>query len=213
MMKTISTLMMLLCICFLGSCTQKTEPTSTTKTVTVHKSKVIHVYFFDGFNKNLGEYTIKELHKTFDKVVFEGTIPFPDSAYYAPRNRYKADKLVKHLRQLQPTSKELVVGFSPRDISDKVHGYDDYGVMGWTRHSKASSVVSTYRLKDKSRLTEDFPKLVLHELGHADGLPHCKQSATCYMRDANMQNHFPELQGFCQKCTAYLKKHNWKLNQ
>lgn len=98
MMKTISTLMMLLCICFLGSCTQKTELTSTTKTVTVHKPKVIHVYFFDGFNKNLGEYTIKELHKTFDKVVFEGTIPFPDSAYYAPRNRYKADKLVKHLR-------------------------------------------------------------------------------------------------------------------
>lgn len=77
MKKTISTLLMLLSICFLGS----SEPASTTKTVTVHKPKVIHVYFFDGFNKNLGEYTIKELQKTFDKVVFEGTIPFPDSAY------------------------------------------------------------------------------------------------------------------------------------
>ena len=174
-------------------------------------NKTIHVYFFEGFNKSLGGNTINELKETFDSVAFEGTIPFPDSAYYAPRQRYKADKLVKHLRHMQASNSELVVGFSPKDISDKVHGYDDFGVMGWTRHSLRSSVVSIHRLADKSRLQEDFVKLVLHELGHADGLPHCKESTTCYMRDANKQNHFPELFGFCDKCTKHLKSKGWKL--
>ena len=112
---------------------------------------------------------------------------------------------------MQASNSELVVGFSPKDISDKVHGYDDFGVMGWTRHSLRSSVVSIHRLADKSRLQEDFVKLVLHELGHADGLPHCKESTTCYMRDANKQNHFPELFGFCDKCTKHLKSKGWKL--
>ena len=213
MRMTFFCILMMLSACFLASCNSNSK-----EKVDAHKAKTevmakktVHVYFFEGFNKSLGENTLNELKKTFDSVAFEGTIPFPDSAYYAPRQRYKADKLVKHLRQLQASSSELVVGFSPKDISDKVHGYDDFGVMGWTRHSLRSSVVSTHRLTDKSRLQEDFVKLVLHELGHADGLPHCKESTTCYMLDANKQNHFPELFGFCNKCTKHLKSKGWKL--
>ena len=211
MRMTFFCILMMLSACFLASCNSNSK-----EKVDAHKAKTevmakktVHVYFFEGFNKSLGENTLNELKKTFDSVAFEGTIPFPDSAYYAPRQRYKADKLVKHLRQLQASSSELVVGFSPKDISDKVHGYDDFGVMGWTRHSLRSSVVSTHRLADKSRLQEDFVKLVLHELGHADGLPHCKESTTCYMLDANKQNHFPELFGFCDKCTKHLKSKGW----
>ena len=215
MKTTFFSILMMLSACLLGSCNNNSKDK-----VDAHKAKAeikakktIHVYFFEGFNKYLGENTLNGLKETFDSVAFEGTIPFPDSAYYAPRQRYKADKLVKHLRHLQPSNSELVVGFSSKDISDKVHGYDDFGVMGWTRHSLRSSVVSTHRLADKSRLQEDFVKLVLHELGHADGLPHCRESSTCYMRDANRQNHFPELFGFCDKCTKHLKSKGWKLQQ
>ena len=215
MKTTFFSILMMLSACFLGSCNNNSKEkvdTHKAKTeVKVMANKTIHVYFFEGFNKSLGENTLNKLKETFDSVAFEGTIPFPDSAYYAPRQRYKADKLVKHLRHLQASNSELVVGFSPKDISDKVHGYDDFGVMGWTRHSLRSSVVSIHRLADKSRLQEDFVKLVLHELGHADGLPHCKESTTCYMRDANKQNHFPELFGFCDKCTKHLKSKGWKL--
>lgn len=196
----------------LCSCSNKEESKGTKREVkAVAKSKkTVHVYFFEGFNKSLGDNTMKELKHIFDSVAFEGVIPFPDSAYYAPRNRYKADKLVKHLRQRQ-TSSELVVGFSPKDISGRVHGYDDFGVMGWTCVPLHSAVVSTYRLGDKSRLQIDFVKLVLHELGHADGLPHCKNSSSCYMRDANKQNPFPKLDGFCDKCNTHLSKRGWNL--
>lgn len=213
MKTTFFSILMMLSACFFGSCNNNSkEKGDTPKAKTeVKAKKTVHVYFFEGFNKSLGENTLNKLKETFDSVAFEGTIPFPDSAYYAPRQRYKADKLVKHLRHLQASNSELVVGFSPKDISDKVHGYDDFGVMGWTRHSLRSSVVSIHRLADKNRLQEDFMKLVLHELGHADGLPHCKESTTCFMRDANKQNHFPELFGFCAKCTKHLKSKCWKL--
>lgn len=207
------TALMLIVLCFLCSCNNGNTTKQSATKKTVKTEKTIHVYFFEGFDTTLGNKTIAQLQSTFDTVVFEGVIPLPDSAYYAPRNRYKADKLVKHLRHLQSSTSELVVGFSPKDISDRVHGYDDYGVMGWTRHSLRSSVVSTHRLTDKSRLQEDFVKLVLHELGHADGLPHCKNSSACYMRDANKKNHFPELTGFCDKCMKHLTSKNWKLNK
>lgn len=173
--------------------------------------KMVHVYFFEGFNQSIGEATINELKNIFDSVAFEGVISFPDSAYYAPRNRYRADKLIRHLRALQSSSSDLVIGFIPKDISCRVHGYEDFGVMGFTILPLHTAVVSTHRLKVKSRLQSDFLKLTLHELGHADGLHHCKNDSTCYMRDANGQNHFPELNGFCEKCQAHLAKRGWKL--
>ena len=213
-MKTLLyALIMAVSMSMICSCSNKEESKETKREdvkAVANTKKIVHDYFFEGFNKSLGDNTMKELKHTFDSVAFEGVIPFPDSAYYAPRSRYKPDKLVKHLRQLQASS-ALVVGFSSKDISDRVHGYEDFGVMGWTRISLHSSVVSTYRLSDKSRLQSDFVKLVLHELGHADGLPHCKNSVSCYMRDANKQNHFPELGGFCDKCKTHLSKRGWNL--
>ena len=95
---------MMLSACFLGSCNnnkkEKVDAHKAKTEVKVKAKKTVHVYFFEGFNKSLGENTLNELKETFDSVAFEGTIPFPDSAYYAPSQRYKADKLVKHLRQL-----------------------------------------------------------------------------------------------------------------
>lgn len=187
-----------------------TSTTTEGKPAPKHK-KTVHVYYFKGFNKAIGEKTIKALKQTFDSVAFEGEISFPDSAYYAPRNRYKADKLIKHLKRQQASPTDLVVGFSPMDISARVHNYDDFGVMGLTFPSLHCSVVSTHRLANNSRLQSDFVKLVLHELGHADGLPHCKNSSSCYMRDANKRNHFPELDGFCNKCKQHLTKRGWRL--
>lgn len=55
------------------------------------RKKTVHVYFFEGFDRKLGEKTIAQLNEVFDSVAFEGTIPLPDSAYYARNKRYKAD--------------------------------------------------------------------------------------------------------------------------
>ena len=178
--------------------------------VNITKKKTVHVYFFEGFNASLGKSAIKDLNNFFNSVSFEGVIPYPDSAFYPPRDRYKADKLVKHLRKLQESTSDPVIAFAGKDISVGLHGYDDFGVMGWTRISIKSSVVSSHRLKQGSAMKRDFLKLAIHELAHADGVPHCKNSDQCIMRDANKKNLFPELNGFCPKCSSLLSKRGWK---
>ena len=211
--KIYYTILLAFLIAIFNSCThnETSKSSANTDVVCLTKSiKIVHVYFFEGFDNSLGEVTMNELKHTFDSVAFEGIIPFPDSAYYAPRNRYKADKLIRHLRHMQSSPSELIIGFSSKDISCSVHGYNDFGVMGLTICPLHTAVVSTHRLAVKKRIQSDFLKLVLHELGHAEGLPHCTNDSTCYMRDANKQNHFPELNSFCEKCETHLAKRGWK---
>jgi archaemetzincin len=52
--------------------------------------------------------------------------------------------------------------------------------------------------------------LAFHELGHTQGLPHCKNK-TCFMRDAEGGNHLGEETGFCQFCAALLKSKGWQI--
>jgi len=70
-------------------------------------------------------------------------------------------------------------------------------------------VVSTFRLP-KMKLSRQLSKLCLHELGHTQGLPHCKNK-TCFMRDAEGGNHLEEEIDFCESCKSYLKSEGWLL--
>ena len=216
-MKAIWWAMLAVCACMVCACGNAAEQTHTEqvkqhqKKVVAPKKKTVHVYFFDGFKDALGKNTIKELDEVFDSVEFEGVIPYPDSAYYAPRNRYKADKLVRHIKALQKGTSDLEIGFASKDISAAVHGHDDFGIMGWTRISLKTAVVSTFRVKGANAQNRDFFKLVIHELGHTEGLQHCKNSRTCYMRDAKGTYHLHELTDFCPTCKAHLIKRGWHL--
>ena len=89
MRTTFFSILMMLDACCVRSCNNNSkEKCDTHKAKTeVKAKKTVHVYFFEGFNKSLGENTLNKLKETFDSVAFEGTIPFPDSAYYAPRQR------------------------------------------------------------------------------------------------------------------------------
>lgn len=57
----------------------------------------------------------------------------------------------------------------------------------------------------------ELRKLMLHEMGHVEGLPHCRKAKTCIMRDAEGKNHFSELNDFCSSCKVHLidKGCNW----
>lgn len=206
-------LILALATALLSSCgNNKTPHTEDTESSSKSQpTKVLHVYYYDGFNTTLGDMTIAQLKTVFDSVALEGTIPFPDSAYYMPRERYKADKLLKHQRALCPSKTNLVIGFSAKDISVAVHGYDDWGIMGLGSAKLKSCVISTYRLKNKENLKNDYYKLALHELGHCEGLPHCNHSETCIMRDANKRYILPQLTGFCPSCNAHLINRGWNL--
>ena len=81
--------------------------------------------------------------------------------------------------------------------------------MGLGYRPGNACVVSSYRLSKKNK-TEQFYKVALHELGHTEGLPHCKNK-TCLMRDAEGGNPLNEEKEFCISCKKYLKGKKWNI--
>lgn len=113
--------------------------------------------------------------------------PLPDEAYYRPRDRYKADKLLDFLAREINASFAKVVGITERDISVRKEEIADWGIFGLGQLSGRACVVSTYRLH-AGKVTEAvfktrLGKVVVHELGHTFGLEHCP-NAGCFMLDA-----------------------------
>jgi archaemetzincin len=149
--------------------------------------------------------TFAAMKKVLPDVVLLNKEEMPRSAYYAPRKRYRADTLI-HWMSNRAKKGEVYVGITMQDISTTNGDNPDYGVMGLGFNPGDACVASSYRLKNKKY----FIRVVVHELGHTAGLPHCPDK-TCYMRDAEGGDHTANEKGFCEKCKVYLKERGWKL--
>lgn len=110
--------------------------------------------------------------------------------------RYRADKLIRMLRDEKPDSLDHILALTQTDISvtrtdaagqtqKPESKYTDWGVFGYGYRPGASCIVSTQRLKtpDKTKLMLRLKKVAIHEIGHNLGLDHCT-SSRCVMRDA-----------------------------
>jgi archaemetzincin len=130
--------------------------------------------------------------------------------------RYRADSLIAIQERGMPEDIDYILGLTEKDISvtkrDKdgsikkpVWRYNDFGIMGLAYCPGKSCIVSGYRLKhkDKDIYFGRFKKVVIHELGHNFGLPHCPDKK-CVMTDAvesikTIDNARPELCNDCKK--------------
>jgi len=108
----------------------------------------------------------------------------PKSAYYKPRNRYRAEKILTSLKQNDIERCTKTVGFTKRDISTTKGGYKDWGILGLAFMDGKVAVVSTFRVKHKlyDRQMQRMVKVTNHELGHTFGMPHISQKG-CLMSD------------------------------
>lgn len=112
------------------------------------------------------------------------TTPLPREAYYKPRNRYRADRLLTFLART-PGSYDKVLGLTARDISTTKEDHYDWGIFGLGQLPGKACVLSSFRLQRKGPKTptQRLTEVAIHELGHTLGLPHCP-TARCVMADA-----------------------------
>jgi archaemetzincin len=143
------------------------------------------------------------------EVKVASELALPASAYYAPRQRYRADRLLDFLNNLDIAVKGQVVGVTEKDISVSKGAIPDWGIFGYGFAPGRVCVVSTFRLRHGRASRELFlqrlERVALHELAHTFGLLHCP-TAGCLMEDARGTIRTVDLSDgrFCPSCCRQL---------
>ena len=150
----------------------------------------------------------ENIRKIYPKIKILEPIDFPKNAFYQPRNRYRADSIIKYLRTKTPDN-SVTLALTNKDISVTKGKVADFGVMGLGYRPGNACVASTFRLNAENK-SEQFYKIAIHELGHTQGLKHCPDK-TCFMRDAEGKNPTNEEKDFCQNCKKVLRSKHWKI--
>lgn len=114
------------------------------------------------------------------------TRELPDEAYYKPRKRYRAEKLLAALESEQQENVSQL-GMTEVDISTTKGKVKDWGVLGLGSLGGTSSVISTFRTR-KDHPSDQLYRFrvvstAVHEVGHMLGLDHCTEPR-CVMNDA-----------------------------
>ena len=206
-------------ICVLIACSgneKQTQKTSQKSSSTQPTAKVeprlpcIHIYRYGDFPSAKAKQLKAKLEKVYPSVTLaDDAIVLPKECYYKPRDRYSGTGLLDDLKKLRYGGYAL--GLTNRIIYQKNEISPTFGVFGISYMGDSVSVISSLRPKTFKTLSDDdLEELMLHELGHAFGLPHCKDEK-CMMVDAEHGYKFAQTQSFCNDCTKFLKSKGWKL--
>jgi len=169
---------------------------------------VIAIQPLDSVKAERLEVVKKGLEEAFGlKVDLLTEKPLAKDAWYVPRSRYRAEKLLDQLNDDVSGKYQIVVGVTGRDISTTKGEHEDWGIFGLGELGGRTCVVSTFRLgargADEKQLRERLRKVAIHEMGHVMGLEHCPQQG-CVMHDA--ESSIATVDGesgkFCEKCKS-----------
>lgn len=128
----------------------------------------------------------------------------PAVAFYPPRRRYRAEKLLDFLDGRLPSDGTRILGLTGVDISTTKGRFVDWGLLGLGRIGGASSVISEFRCRMRSpgpaNARQRLAKVAVHEAGHTLGLEHCPTRG-CLMEDAEGEVATCDREyDFCQRC-------------
>ena len=121
------------------------------------------------------------------KVRVDPQRELPKAAWYAPRKRWRAEKILDAIDADPPEGAWKVLAITEAEISTTKDEYVDWGIVGLGNVGGLTSITSTRIFKKHSKTNADLMRRVsdsaIHELGHTLGLDHC-ESTGCVMRDA-----------------------------
>ena len=114
-------------------------------------------------------------------------VDLPEQAYYEPRRRYRAEKILPFLLEKLPGDGDRILGLTGVDISTEKGRIKDWGVLGLADPGGKECIVSAFRCHKRSMEGVPAPivlaKVAVHEVGHTLGLDHCTTRG-CLMEDA-----------------------------
>ena len=136
-------------------------------------------------------------------------VPLPAKAYYPPRRRYRAERLLHFLKTRLPADGDRILGLTAVDISTTKGRYRDWGILGLATLEGRVCVISSFRARKKARSPLHarirLAKVAVHEVGHTLGLEHCPRRG-CLMEDARGKVATSDREyDICQRCRAKLR--------
>ncbi len=141
-------------------------------------------------------------------VVFEAKSALPSDLFDPVRGQFRAEDLVRYLRDQIPTSSPLRLGVTEADL----YAMDMDYVFSISILKQGASIVSYRRLdntfyslpRNDRVLYERVVKEALHELGHGIGLEHCTQPCIMYFAHQSLMEIDTKPLRFCPECTRRL---------
>lgn len=144
------------------------------------------------------------------QVRFEPPRELPKEAWYAPRKRWRAEKLLAAIDADPPKGAWKVVGVTEAEISTTKDDIPDWRIAGLGNLNGLSCVLSTYiyrkHSKTKAVLLRRVGDVAVHEFGHTLGFDHCETDG-CVMSDAKgkaIQSADHSTGHYCARCLGQL---------
>jgi len=150
----------------------------------------------------------------FFDVRLHEPVPHPEAAWYAPRKRWRAEKILDALDHLDVGDAWRIVAITEQPISTTKGPVYDWGIAGLGSMGGKSCVFTSYlfrKLKKKEPDTYQryMDNLVIHEMGHTLGLDHCPLER-CIMADAKgnaIRAAKASINEFCPRCHRLIRAH------
>jgi archaemetzincin len=147
------------------------------------------------------------------KVIILQPIEIPETFLSPIVGQYSADSIIHLLSRLQNDTIIEIVGLTHYPIftikNSKAGTYFDQKIFGLGYQPGNSCVVSDFKFGTPiiTQLTYRLKNVIIHEIGHNIGLPHCTDEK-CVMSESNGSSLMLDINGgeYCAKCIKMLSR-------
>ena len=142
-------------------------------------------------------------------------VDLPKQAYYEPRRRYRAEKILPFLLEKLPSDGDRILGLTGVDISTNKGSIKDWGILGLANLGGKECIISAFRCQKQSLQRTParilLAKVAVHEVGHTLGLDHCTTRG-CLMEDAGgLVRTCDREYDICMRCRSILRAGGYEL--